>query len=74
MNKTNKKRFMDMDYRLVVIREQGIGEEGIGRWLKGVKYKGLGVGKWVKVIKYMVDEENWTLGGKHTIEYTDGKL
>ena len=30
--------------------------------------------KWVKGTKYMVADGNWTLGGKHTTEYTDVKL
>ena len=30
--------------------------------------------KWVKGIIYMVAEGNWTLGGKHIIEYINVKL
>ena len=63
-----------MDYRLVVTRGQGVEEEGVGRQLKEVKYRGgTGTAKWVKKIKYMVAERNWTLGGKHTTEYIDVK-
>ena len=52
----------------------GVREEEEDRQSKGGQIQGnRGRMKWVKGIKYMVAEGNWTLGGQHTIEYTDVK-
>ena len=69
MNRTNKQRLMDKDYRLMVTRRQGMAEEGEGRQDKRVQIQGDSKRvKWEKGIKYMVAEGNWTLGGKHTTD------
>lgn len=36
--------------------------------------KNYGTVKWVKGIKYIIAEGNWTLCGRHTIEYIIVKL